>query len=153
MTIAVEWDVKPLTNQLSKSFEPCIFTLAIPIHSLPLLSAPLVPDFHIWAVTRDFQKCGILTSVDSDEPVAETSPFKLRNLKWGSVSILIVIEFLSDKQRLWSVCVYAKAGLSHSWSHIPHFWKSHAMAHFVGRQVKKLLLLLNVVSRIFWGMR
>ena len=28
MTIAVEWDVKPLTNQLSKSFEPCIYTLA-----------------------------------------------------------------------------------------------------------------------------
>ena len=37
-----------------------------------------------WAVTRDFQQCGILTSVDSDEPVQP--PFKLRNLKWDSVS-------------------------------------------------------------------
>ena len=24
---------------------------------------------HIWATTCDFQQCGILTSVDSDEPV------------------------------------------------------------------------------------
>ena len=31
-----------------------------------------------WAVTRDFQQCGILLSVDSDEPVQP--PFKLRNL-------------------------------------------------------------------------
>ena len=30
----------------------------------------------IWAVTCDFQQCGILTSVDSDEPVQP--PFKLR---------------------------------------------------------------------------
>ena len=29
---------------------------------------------------RDFQHCGILTSVDSDEPVQP--PFKLRNLKY-----------------------------------------------------------------------
>ena len=33
----------------------------------------------IRAVTRDFQQCGILTSVDSDEPVQP--PFKLRNPK------------------------------------------------------------------------
>ena len=33
-----------------------------------------------WAVTCDFQQCGILTSVDSDEPVQP--PFKLRNSKW-----------------------------------------------------------------------
>ena len=31
----------------------------------------------IGAVTCDFQKCGILTSVDSDKPVQH--PFKLRN--------------------------------------------------------------------------
>ena len=30
-----------------------------------------------WAATCDFQQCGILTSVDSDEPVQP--PFKLRN--------------------------------------------------------------------------
>ena len=30
-------------------------------------------------MSRDFQQCGILTSVDSDEPVQP--PFKLRNSK------------------------------------------------------------------------
>ena len=34
---------------------------------------------NISAVTRDFQQCGILTCVDSDEPVKP--PFKLRNSK------------------------------------------------------------------------
>ena len=46
------------------------------------------------AVTRDFQQCGILTCVDSDEPVQP--PFKLRNSKYGLVSILTVIKYLSD---------------------------------------------------------
>ena len=32
-----------------------------------------------WAVTFDFQQCGILTSVDLDEPVQP--PFYLRNTK------------------------------------------------------------------------
>ena len=64
---------------------------------------------------------------DSHEPVQP--PFKLRNLKWGSVSSLTVIEYLSDQQRLWSVCAYAQAGLSLCWSHIPNCWKSHATAH------------------------
>ena len=36
------------------------------------------------AVARDFQQCGVLTSVDSDEPLQP--PFKLRNSKWCSVS-------------------------------------------------------------------
>ena len=34
----------------------------------------------IWATTCDFQQCGILTSVDSDEPACY--PIKLRNSKW-----------------------------------------------------------------------
>ena len=38
----------------------------------------------IWASAWDFQQCGILTCVDSDEPVQP--PFKLRNSKWCSVS-------------------------------------------------------------------
>ena len=58
--------------------------------------------YYNWAMTCDFQQCGILTSVDSDKTVQP--PFKLRNLKWGSVSSLTVIEYLSDQQRLWSVC-------------------------------------------------
>ena len=39
---------------------------------------------NIWAVTCDLQQCGILTSVDSDEPVQ--TPFKLRNSKCCSIS-------------------------------------------------------------------
>ena len=33
-----------------------------------------------YQLSRDFQQCGILTSVDSDEPVQP--PFKLRNSKF-----------------------------------------------------------------------
>ena len=44
----------------------------------------------IRAVTCDFKQCGILTSVDLDEPVQ--SPFKLRNSKWCPVSSLTIIE-------------------------------------------------------------
>ena len=43
-----------------------------------------------WAVTCDFQQCGILTSVDTDVPVQP--PFKLRNSKWCSVSSLTLIK-------------------------------------------------------------
>ena len=80
--------------------------------------------FEPWHVI--FQQCGILTSRDSDEPVQP--PVKLRNAKWCSVSSLTVVEYSSDLQRLWSDCAYAQAGLRHCWSHIPHCWKSHALA-------------------------
>ena len=76
---------------------------------------------------RDFQQCGILTSVDSVKPVQPL--VKLRNSKVCLVSSLTVIEYSSNQQRLWSVCAYAQAGLSFCWSNIPHFWKSHVMAH------------------------
>ena len=49
---------------------------------------------HNWAATCDFQQCGILTSVDSDEPVQP--PFKLRNSKWCLVSSLTLVEYTSD---------------------------------------------------------
>ena len=78
------------------------------------------------AATRDFQQSDILTSVDSDEPVQP--PFKLRNSKWRSVSNLTLIEYSSGKQRLWSGCTYAQAGLSRCWPHIPHCCKSHVAA-------------------------
>ena len=38
--------------------------------------------------------CGILTCLDSDEPVQP--PFKLRNSKWCSDSSLAIIEYSSD---------------------------------------------------------
>ena len=47
-----------------------------------------------WAVTCDFQQCGILTCVDSDEPLQPH--FKLRHSKWCSVSSLTIIEYSSD---------------------------------------------------------
>ena len=80
----------------------------------------------LWAMTCDFQQCGIFTSVDSDEPVL--SPFKLRNFKWCSVRSLTLIKYSSDKQRLWSDCAYAQADLRLCWSHISHCWKSHVTA-------------------------
>ena len=48
---------------------------------------------YIWAATCDFQQCGILTWIDSDEHVLP--PIKLRNSKWCSVSSLIFIEYSS----------------------------------------------------------
>ena len=71
--------------------------------------------FKIWAVTCDFQQCGILTSVDSDEPVQP--PFKLRNSKCCMVSSLTIIEYSSGTQRLLSDCTYAQADLRLCWSH------------------------------------
>ena len=56
--------------------------------------------------------------------------------KWCSVSSLTLIEYSSDKQRLWSDCAYAQAGLSLCWSHIPHCWKSHVMAQMFLRVVE-----------------
>ena len=81
----------------------------------------------IWAMIWDFQRCWILTSADSDEP--ELPPLRLRNSKWCSVTSLPFIEYASDKQRLWSDCAYAQAGLSLCWSLIQHCWKSHVTAH------------------------
>ena len=49
---------------------------------------------NISAMTCDFQQCGILMSVDWDEPVQP--PFKLKNSKWCSVSSLTIIEYSSD---------------------------------------------------------
>ena len=78
---------------------------------------------------RDFQQCGILPSEDSDGSVQIL--FKLRNSKWCSVSSLTLIEYSSDKQRLWSDCTYAQADLRLCWSHIPHCWKSHVAAQIM----------------------
>ena len=91
-----------------------------------------------WAVTCDFQQCGVLTWIHSDEPVQ--TPFKLSNTKCCLISSLTVIEYSSDQQRLWSVCAYAQADLRLCWSQIPHCWKSHVAAQ---------LWFLN--SKIFAG--
>ena len=101
--------------------------------------------FFIWAVTCDFQKCGILTSVDSDEPVLPLG--KLRNSKWCLIRSLTFIEYSSDKQKLWSDCAYAQASLSLCWSHIPHWWKSHVTAHLGSWNVLKIIYVLQLKAQ------
>ena len=85
----------------------------------------------VWALTRDFHQCDVLARVASDEPVQP--PFKLRISKHCSVSSLTLIEYSSNKQRSWSDCNYAQADLRLCWSHIPHCWKSHALAQIILR--------------------
>ena len=63
----------------------------------------------IWAVTCDFQQCGLLKWIDSDEPVQP--PVKFRNSKWCSINSLTLIKYSSDKQRLWSDCAYVQVDL------------------------------------------
>ena len=48
----------------------------------------------IWVSACDFQQCGFLTCIDSEEPLQP--PFKLRNSKWCSVSSLTIIDYSSD---------------------------------------------------------
>ena len=83
------------------------------------------------------QQCGIWTCVDSDKPLQP--PFKLRNSKWCSVSSLLIIEYSSNKQRLWSDCAYAQADLRLCWLHIPHCWKSHALTQITYVQSATLI--------------
>ena len=108
-----------------------------------------------WAATCDFQQWGILTCVDSDEPVQPT--FKLRNSKWCSVFSSRLIEYASESQRLWSDCAYAQSDLRLCWSHIPHCWKYHVADHIywspfitgpVAHSVASLTADLGVVSLI-----
>ena len=95
-----------------------------------------------WHVISNNQQCGILTSVDSDEPVQP--PLRLWNSKWCSVTSLPIIEYASDKQRLWSDCAYAQADLRLCWSHIPHCWKSHVTAQlFISRFISFSQTLIN----------
>ena len=65
--------------------------------------------FHViidnWAMTCDFQQYGILTSVDSDEPVQP--PYQLRNSKWCSVSSLRVRIFKRQAKALIRLLVFA----------------------------------------------
>ena len=79
-----------------------------------------------WARAWAFQQCGISTCVYSEEPLQPL--FKVINSKWCSVISLTLIEYSNDLQRLWSDWAYAQAGLSFCWSHVPHCWKSTALA-------------------------
>ena len=58
----------------------------------PMLTYP--ERLEVWAMTCDFQQCGVLTSVDSDKPVQP--PFMLRNSKWCSLSSLTLVVYSSD---------------------------------------------------------
>ena len=104
--------------------------------------------YDIWAATCDLQQCGILTSVDSDEPLQPS--FKLRYSKWCSVGSLTVKEYLSDKQRLWSVCVYAHAGLSLCWIHVYHI-VGNLMSLLICLQSLKHVILRSIVLGWYIG--
>ena len=76
--------INPLVHEKS-----CIQESLMPMLNLAPRSTGSAPKTiwpPLWAATCDFQQCGILTSVDSDEPVQP--PLKLRNSKWCSVSSL-----------------------------------------------------------------
>ena len=87
----------------------------------------------------DIQQFDILTKVDSDEPLQPS--FKLGHYKWCLVTSLTIIEYSSDKQRLWSDCAYAQADLRLCWLHIPHCWKSHALVQLKQRTCNGLAVL------------
>ena len=101
-----------------------------------------------WASAWDFQQCGIFTCVDSDGPLQPS--FVLRNSKWCSVSSLTIIEYSSDQQRLWSDCAYVQADLRLCWSHIPHGWKSHALAQIVKTDLYQIPLTLSWYAWFFF---
>ena len=96
-------------------------------------------------MTHDFQQCGILKSVDSDEHVQPH--FMLRTSKRCSVSSLTLIKYSSVKQRLCSDCAYAQADLSLCWSHIPHCWKSHALAHIDGDSARQIIKITCEITQ------
>ena len=101
----------------------------------------------IWAMACDFHQCGILTSVYSDGPMQP--PFKLRTSKRCLVSSLTIIEYSSDKQSLWSDCAYVQADLRLCWSHIPHCWKSYALAHIWVRVISKSAVIKYGPERVY----
>ena len=80
---------------------------------------------HNWATTSDFQQWGILTSVDSDEPVEPL--FKLRNSKWCSVSSLLKRPAKTDQTAGMHRLIWAFAGRT---------------CHIVGNLVLWLILVL-----------
>ena len=86
-----------------------------------------------------------LTSVDSDEPLEP--PFKLRNSKRCLVSSFTIIEYSSDKQRLWSDCAYAQADLRLCWSHISRC-KSHAQTHVFCLVWRQSVMLEDFLSSV-----
>ena len=98
-----------------------------------LINCCTIDWFQVSLHSCEFKQCGILTCVDSDEPVQR--PFKIRNSKISSVSSLTLIEYSSYKQKLRSDCAYAQAGLNLCWSHIAHCWKSHVAAHMSNTEI------------------
>ena len=97
-----------------------------------------------WAMTCDFQQCGILTCVDTNKPVQ--FPFKLRNSKWCSVSSLTLIEYSRLAKALIRLRVYVQAGLSLCWPHIPHCWKSHVAAQMSISCVLEASVSCSIIS-------
>ena len=91
----------------------------------------------IWFPTMwHFDKCRLRRAC--------AASFWAQKPKWCSVSSLTLIGYLSDWQRLWSVCTHAQADLRLCWLHIqvPHCWKSHVAAHIVFYQLPLISIVL-----------
>ena len=95
---------------------------------------------HLGVLLRLYMRCGILTRVDSEEAVQPS--VKPRNSKCCSVSSLIIIEYSSK-----SKC--SDQSLSLCWSHIPHFWISHAVAHFICQITDSSIELRHISESLF----
>ena len=108
----------------SKSLCPLLKVLVLPVHPSTCPGPEPLIDLWInkwgWAATHDFQQCGSLTSVGSDEPVQP--PYTLRNSKWCSVSSFNTSRIFKQLD-----CAIAQVGLILWWSHIPHCWKYAAV--------------------------
>ena len=78
---------------------------------------------HNWAAQCDFQQCGIMTCVESEEPVQP--PVMLRSSKCCSASSLTqATSKVSDQTAHMRRLAWAFAG------HKPHYWKFHVAAQF-----------------------
>ena len=82
-------------QKIMENYPACrVNRLTICVGRTPIILFIIITGKRKWAVARDFQQYGILTCVDSDEPLQP--PFKLRNTKWCLVSSLTLIEYSSD---------------------------------------------------------
>ena len=83
-------------------------------------------------MTCDFQQCGILTSVDSDEQVQPPFSLETQNDVKSVLNTHRIFKRLAKALiRLRVYCAYAQADLRLCWLHIPYCWKSHARAQLL----------------------
>ena len=110
--------------------------------------------FYNWAVTCDFQQCGIFTSVDSDEPVK--FPLKLTNSKLCSVSSLAVIEYSSVQTARMRRLIWGFAGRTYHivgnlmhWPNYKYFFRNRQLIISILNFLQKKSLCCHSYYHIF----